>query len=221
MRGTASGTTRSAARRLDELHASSFHAAPNLYGYSAVYNWIGEQSDAAGSNLAQIGINYNDLSSGGTSVCKGNNDVDDRPMILTQSDVNDTYSTPLCFPQYIFGAGTITLFEVSWYVTDGKNMWDLWVNWNNTWESLATYQVQDMYPSNAQADFVPAEVQYYTSNYAVPDLPSIPDADGQIDDNNVWEWWTSSLAPGTQVEEAGDYCMTVPEAYTNVTASNC
>jgi hypothetical protein len=199
--------------------AGLYAQTPTLFGYSSVYNWVGMQNDVVGANLAQIGIEYNNTSVLGTLLCKGNNDVNYRNFILTQIAVNGTYSTPICYPAYIFGNGTLTLFEVSWSVSNAKNYWTLWVNWNNVWEALGTYQIQDMYPSNAQPDILPAEVFYYTSTYTIPSLPSIPDADGQIDNNNTWEWWTSSLVPDTgYVQE--DYCVSWPIRFTNVTVKD-
>lgn len=207
------------ARRV-QFAATLYAQSPTLYGNAEVYNWIGMQNNVSGGNLAQIGITYNNLSYLGSAFCTGNNDVNYRPIIDTQAEIAGPYTPITCFPGFVFGLGTQTFFEATWHVSGTENWWNLWVNWNNTWEALIGYHIQTMYPSNAFAAFVPAEVIEFGTQYVDPNLPSIPDQQAQIYDGNTWHWWTTSI--DTFFDQQGtSYCLSFPTKYTNVTVSNC
>lgn len=130
-------------------------------------------------------------------------------------EYNGNYATGICFPQYVFGAGTQTFFAVT---TSGNGWWDNWVNWGGVWQDLVAYNLP-MAPSNAAADFVPAEIIERGDQYIDPYLPSIPDQQAQIFDGTNWHWRFPSVVP-TGVVQQGPYCPLFPVAYTNVTIQN-
>jgi len=202
--------------QLNGVAASLDAQTPTLYGSADVYNWIGVQNLSNGGNLDQMGIDYNNLSNTASADCSGNNDVNNRPIISGEMASDGGYSNPICFPAYILGPGSQTFFDIYW----SNNWWGNWVYWNGTWEDFWGANIPDLYPSNALADFIPAEVIMIGPQYVDPNLPNISDANGQFFDGstNSWVWWEPPF--DTAYKQEGPYCLDVPTEWTNVTVSN-